>query len=444
MEDSAQYSRQAESKAREPRPWTVMVYMVADKDTDLDAVAVHDLREMERGANEHAHVVVQMKRAWPAEPQRFAIGERAFFGCLSDTAAVKTPKVIEMDQAETLRAFLSWAKNAFPADHYCLVLWGHAYGVGFGRSHNEPLTLKAIKDALDAFARGVGKDGKSGHKLDLLGANACAMAYAEAAYEFRDSAHFMVASQLAVPYAGWPYETILRGITENTKPEDLGHLIAETYVTFYDSLPSGGRASMSLLNLEAAAGIGPAVEKLAGALTHAIQPKGRFIADRQAMLRDVFVAAAAGDVRPLLDLEDLCRDLRNVCMDSVETVTTATKEEITAQLALVKTAAVEVRNCLRNVVRYPVLPIKLDDELDAASDELHGLGIYAPFVTDDVDSTAFRCAMRKAEEPTESWQSSNLQNKVQHKTTRERLPAKPARHGRNWCTTGCAGRSTPT
>ena len=58
---------------RSPKKWTVMVYMAAENSSELDAVAVEDLREMEKGVNGNAHVAVQINRAWPAVPQRYEI-----------------------------------------------------------------------------------------------------------------------------------------------------------------------------------------------------------------------------------------------------------------------------------------------------------------------------------------------------------------------------------
>src|SRR5262249_32287547 len=55
------------------RPWTVMVYMQASNSEDLDGYAVKNLLEMEKGVNEHSWVVVQIKRPWPAAPQKYVI-----------------------------------------------------------------------------------------------------------------------------------------------------------------------------------------------------------------------------------------------------------------------------------------------------------------------------------------------------------------------------------
>ena len=49
-----------------------------------------------------------------------------------------------MGAKKTLEDFLAWGATMFPAENYFLVLWGHAYGLGFGRDHGDKLTLKEL------------------------------------------------------------------------------------------------------------------------------------------------------------------------------------------------------------------------------------------------------------------------------------------------------------
>src|SRR5262245_22191143 len=143
----------SDMKPEEPKTWTVMIYMAAGNNTDLDAIAVQDVREMERGVNGDAHIVVQINRAWPDSFQRYHIrkskseprrGISTLIGVDRDTT--------DMGDGETLTKFLEWAVEKFPAKHYFLVLWGHSYGLGFGRDHNDALTLRELKRALDGFS----------------------------------------------------------------------------------------------------------------------------------------------------------------------------------------------------------------------------------------------------------------------------------------------------
>src|SRR5262245_57435029 len=99
-----------------------MVYMAAENSSELDSVAVEDLKEMERGANNHVHVVVQINRAWPAVPQRYEI-QTSGPNQLPNEDCKQGHKLTDMGDGKTLTGFLTWAVTEFPAQHYCLVLW---------------------------------------------------------------------------------------------------------------------------------------------------------------------------------------------------------------------------------------------------------------------------------------------------------------------------------
>ncbi len=170
-------------------------------------------------------------------------------------------------------------------------------GLGFGRDHDDPLKLKELNDALKKF-----RDWRGGKNLDLLGANACAMSYVEAAFELQGSAKYLVASEIAVPFAGWPYESILRAISKDTRPERLGRIIVDYYVNHFASSASDKQVSMTLLDLDRAKNLGTQVARLADELKKAIFSAEGSTNDRLTHVRDVFRATAAGDVRPLIDL----------------------------------------------------------------------------------------------------------------------------------------------
>ena len=188
-----------------------------------------------RGVNENVEVIVQMNRNWPDAPLRFHIAHTKR-GVVTEALGAAPPDT-NMGTTKALREFVTTARKEHAAHQYCLVLWGHAYGLGFGRDHDEPLTLNELREALLST---------KAERLDLLGANACAMSYAEAAYELREATEYLVASEIAMPLAGWPYETILKSITSETTAEQLGTLIAEAYVSHFNSSLGGERAAMTL------------------------------------------------------------------------------------------------------------------------------------------------------------------------------------------------------
>jgi hypothetical protein len=390
--------------------WTVMVYMAASDSPELDAHAVRDLQEMERAKiDPNVNVFVQIDRHWPALPQRYVVVDGG--AVLVEANVLKArpapapgapplPPLTVFDlvdkemapdtgRKETLLDFLDWAHRLDEkATHFFLILWGHAYGLGFGRDHGDPLTMSELRNALEAFANTRGK------KLDLLGANACAMSYAEAAYELRTGAEFLVASQIAVPFAGWPYDAILGTIAGTTDALTLGKNVATEYVARYRGSASD-RVSMSLLQLDALDGtrdkgsdLNAHLKGLATALTEAIDSSKPGNGDRLHHVRAAFLATAAGDVRPLIDLVDLCAELEAMC-DDLEAL-----EGRKGALTSLQRAATTLRTRLTS--GGPVVKA-VEPALTPESDGMHGIGIFAPFVTDERDLQRLGLGDKKAE-----------------------------------------------
>jgi hypothetical protein len=335
-----------------------MLYMAAGQSPELDFVAVRDLREIEQGLrqNHDVRVVVQINRNWPRGAQRYVIDDG---GTRSERPL---DDITDMGRRETLEQFLTWVAGEpqYEATYYGLILWGHAYGLGFGRDHNDGLMLAEIRQAVQAFRPARRAEART--PLDLLGTNACSMSYLEAAYEFRESAQVMVASQITMPFAGWPYEAILTRLREEhalygSSPEALAKNIVDAYVHQFDDLPDGDKLAMTALRLSAAEGLDGLVDAVATAIAGEIRRREPRT-DTLGLFRDIFMGAAAGDVRPLIDVKKLCDGI-----DSAESTNTPLRQAATT---------------LRDAVTAMIVKTDRAPELD----DLNGVGIYAPFVSD--------------------------------------------------------------
>ncbi len=370
---------------RRQRQWTVLVYMAAQDSLRLDALAVQDLREMERvGSNDNVNVIVQINRAWPQIPQRYQVLRTKSKQIENDDLNTN------MGEGKTLRAFLTWAArdNRCRAKHYLLVLWGHAYGLGFGRDHDDPVTLEELQAALDAFKRRRPKPRRGRRpRLELLGANACAMSYAEAAYQLRNSAQYFVASEIAVPFAGWPYESILRAINSKTEPKDLGKIVVDSYVDHFTTSESDKHVSMTLLDLDHVDGLRDGVSKLADLLRKTIFPKDVAGYNRLMHVRDVFRATAAGGVRPLIDFRDLCQGLQDLFEDlrTLEARRTKSQQNAAEKLANFLKPADQAEGLTVNSTVNGADAFVVYHKRNPKLQELNGVGIFAPFVTDHED-----------------------------------------------------------
>ena len=357
-------------KPAKRKRWTVMLYMAASKDEQTERAAVRDLTELEKvGTTDDSklNVLVQIDRKWPGYAERYCIrGENK-----SDICDVMKDQKNDSGDPEVLRAFVRWGRTMFPADSYLLVLWGHNYGLGFGRDHGDALTLRELAAALNRQELGIPIP-KGRRAVDILGANACAMSYAEAAYELRDAADFLVAPEIAMPFAGWPYERILNGIIEkpHIAPKDLGEAIVEHFMASFEQAVEPQSVALTLLNLREAGNIKAPLTKLTGALKAAIRRSGV-----REHIADAFLETAHGEVRPLIDLFDLCAKLAKIDAASATKVTHAA-EGLGAFL--------ERANGF--VVKHTA-----GRELEG----LHGVGIFAPSVTGTADLMRLELSRRE-------------------------------------------------
>src|SRR5690349_10820677 len=97
-------------------------------DEELAPYALADIRQM-RGVGSSPDVDVVVQLAWKEAP-----GER-YHILKDDIRPLDLPQSTQRgDGSAALAAFLEAGRDQFPAERYMLELWGHAYGIGFGRS----------------------------------------------------------------------------------------------------------------------------------------------------------------------------------------------------------------------------------------------------------------------------------------------------------------------
>jgi hypothetical protein len=115
---------------------------------------------------------------------------------------------VDMSNPGTLAKFIIDTVAKFPSDHVALVLNDHGGGWTGAISDDTNggmFTMPQIKQALDDAEKVTGK------KVDILGFDCCLMADLQAAYEFKDSANILLASQETESGPGWTYSPMLGG-----------------------------------------------------------------------------------------------------------------------------------------------------------------------------------------------------------------------------------------
>ena len=328
--------------------WTVMVYMGADNlptEKDLSKAARDDLAEMQTvGSNDQLTILVQVDDKTVGVPRRYRV--------LKDSLELHRfegdTKQIDMASARVLESFLTWGFG-YKADHFLLVLWGHSYRYAFGfdaSADGDSLDFTMLSGILDRCKR------RSGRNLDVLGFDACGVSAIEVAYQFRDSVDYLVASEVGVPFMGWPYATILeRAAKDGPSPEALSKGIVDDY------LASTGTQSLMLaaLNLAEHQRVLDAMIRFSASLAVAVADFN----ERQ-IIATAFDLALITRSEPLVDLQKLCDLLRTHTRDKD-----------------VMASAGAIRHILSSAGNFVIAM----DRRGQGTEGLGGVSAYAPHVT---------------------------------------------------------------
>jgi len=242
-----------------------MVYL--DADNNLESAGIDDINEMEIvGSSDDVNIVVQVDRipysVLATNNQGYAddisnsnwTTTRRYY-ITQDFDPVQINSQLESDLGElnmgdpqTLVDFASWATINYPAKKYLLVIWNH--GGGFrsleyttkdiawddtsggdwdDTSGGDKITMPELEYALSDINTQIGK------KIDIVGMDACLMAMTEVAYQIKDYADILVASEENEPADGWPYDTILGELAGNPfiSSEQLAVDIVDKYIFSY-------------------------------------------------------------------------------------------------------------------------------------------------------------------------------------------------------------------
>ncbi len=236
------------------RPWTVMVFM--NGDNDLEDEAIDDFLEMAQVDNPNVNIVVQLDRTGEGDDRyddwtsarRFLVTHGLVPSNGNELADLGE---VNMGDPDTLSAFVNWARAAYPAEHYALIIWDH--GDGWRDSAEEGNVFRSVSvdwddgmgwwDTLsmselhqafdDATALGT-------NPIDVVDMDACMMAGLEVAYEFKDCVHYFAGSADLVPGGGNEYQVILdaSNLAASTSPENWADALVPAYRDRYDSWDS--------------------------------------------------------------------------------------------------------------------------------------------------------------------------------------------------------------
>jgi len=220
------------------KEWTFMVFLNADN--NLDSFGVGDLKEMVTagGSDENINVICLLDREH---------GPATLYYVTKDEAKViGEPGEIDMGDYHEFVKFTVETVRAYPAKHYCSVIWNHGSGwkdakgeiikgISYDDQSGNHITTNQLTIAFKEIKDAIGK------KIDVFCFDACLMQMVEVAYAMKDGVDYLIASEETEPGQGYPYKEILSGFKKGMNPEAFAKHIVKEYSASYN----GGSAGTS-------------------------------------------------------------------------------------------------------------------------------------------------------------------------------------------------------
>jgi hypothetical protein len=308
----------------------------------------------------------------------------------------------EPDPETSLRTFLNFCAEKYPARHYMLFILGHGIVVGNDifmldeHATKQAMTLSELGQILGNFKDDIELEGST---FELVSFHSCSVSSLEVAYELQGTANYMLASQGPTFVGSWPYRQILirifNDLDEFHGKIDVKQLLMKIfhYCLFNatDFLLAGYSFQLTLIDLTKMSRIKEPVERLSAALIKALQDKvhGELIENfvllshwkSQSFFNEMFT-----------DLYDFCFCLSNKIAGFIEHPGLTLRPDVTDMLEDMKQACWDVMKCL--VKEYPVKAgeayteqiIVAADSLGPAFQYSRGLSVYFPWSRPSEDS----------------------------------------------------------
>lgn len=155
-----------------------------------------------------------------------------------------------MGEAATLRSFVKWGVENYPAEKMGLVLWGHGRGSVGGVCKDDLfdddyLELSEINSALSE-ASSIMTD-----RFEFIGFDACYMGTLEAADICASYARYMIGSEELEPAEGWNYTALgeLLGNEANADWDKISETFCESFLTASEESEHQSRVTLSVIDL---------------------------------------------------------------------------------------------------------------------------------------------------------------------------------------------------
>ena len=223
--EPSNYNVSAEDEIPE---WGFYVYMAGDN-TLYDELT-DDLNEMKMvGSNEDLNIVALTDRNFDDDSKLYHVLKHNLVEKNLTEVNNTWENELDMGNGDTLRDFLIWASEEFPAKRKILVIWNHGSGwEKVAEDGSSFLTVPEIDNSIEEY-REITND----PPFTLIGFDACLMGMFEIMYELKNHAEMVHGSEAYEPLEGWTYNNLLYKLNKNLNNEDLAYHVVNDYTESY-------------------------------------------------------------------------------------------------------------------------------------------------------------------------------------------------------------------
>jgi len=309
----------------------VLIYLCG---TDLETrwgTASDDLKEMTQAGLKPDGPVTVLVHAGGTEKWRGNLlnsGESRRF-VVSDDVYPAGPSLgqLDMGSPDTLRDFIRFGLDNYPAKRVALVLWNHGAGSTGGVCYDEITgNYLSNKDVRDALAQALqGRD----RRLAFIGFDACLMSSFEIAVYLQPFADLMIASEELEPGEGWAYDRWLGELARNPAmdAEAIGRSIVDSFIESSLAADPNDYVTLAVTDLRELGELIEAMDTFGQALNGALAG-GDFpvISRARAQMRAFGDFYDAGS--DMVDIAEAAWYLRDIAPDASRALTRAVKNAV--------------------------------------------------------------------------------------------------------------------
>ncbi len=295
----------------------------SDLESEYSA-GTEDLYEMMKvGSNDNMNIVIETggTNKWnnyyvdPSQNQRWLV-QNNNMKHLADLGQKN------MGSGDTLRDFVTWGVENYPAQKHVLIFWNHGGGAisGFGydeKYNYDTLLLAELKRGLDEAYKATNK------KLEIIGFDACLMASLETANMMAPYTKYLVASTELEPAMGWEYSSFLEQASKgNIEGSDLGKAIADGFIKDAQDRSQDDFVTLSVINLKEIDKLTGFFEEFIGKASETIADLGTFNQISSSVGRsESYGGQSPGEgYSNMIDLGDLARNLDSQYAEDKENI----------------------------------------------------------------------------------------------------------------------------